>query len=111
MSDERQPIPQALAQAFHDALANYHDWRPGEPEPTVSFEQRAYSISFLCGLVTKYSGSMPAALASLLAKEIHLEIEHFDLKADSSYEIGARCLLALIKHRREEYELRARHRN
>jgi hypothetical protein len=103
MVDERAVLPPDLVDGFEQALANYHDWRPGEPEPTVSFNQHAVAISMVCQLVMNFRGSMPAGLVQLLAKERHAGVDAFNLKANDTYENGARCLLLLINYRANEY--------
>jgi hypothetical protein len=103
MPDERQPIPLDVAAAFEDAMANYYGWRPGEAEPTVNLNGNEVTISGACHAAMSYGGSMPVVLASLLAEKIHAGSKRFDFKADDTYENGARCLLALINYRKEEY--------
>jgi|ERR1700735_3729762 hypothetical protein len=103
MVDERKPLPPDLVEAFEQAWAEYHGWRPGDPEPAVSFHQRPVEISMVCRFVRNFSGSMPAGLVQLLAREQHAGVEAFNLEATDTYENGAWCLLALIDYRRDEY--------
>jgi hypothetical protein len=103
MVDERKPLPPDLVEAFEQALAEYYGWQPGDPEPTVSYHQRPVEISTVCRFVRNFSGLMSASLTQLLAKERHAGVEAFNLAATDTYENGARCLLALIDYRRDEY--------
>lgn len=54
MVDERALLPPDLVDGFEQPLANYHDWRLGEPEPMVSFNQHAVAISMVCQLVMTF---------------------------------------------------------
>jgi hypothetical protein len=94
--------PPNLRNAFHDALAQYHDWRPGEHEPEVSLDRRAVKISDICNLVMIHDDPMPPRLAYLLGKETHADIDPPDWKEKSSYGIGARHLLKLINYRKDK---------
>jgi len=97
-----EPMPPNLRNAFHDALAQYHDWRPGEDEPEVSLDRRAVKISDICNLVMIHDDPMPPRLVYLLGKETHADIDPPDWKEKSSYGIGARHLLKLINYRKDK---------
>jgi len=46
-------LPSELQRAFESAIAKYNRWRSGE-EPTVSYQTKDCSISFICNLMTFY---------------------------------------------------------
>jgi hypothetical protein len=51
---EHQPISPDLRAAFDDALADYHAWRPGEGESSISLDGTSYTISSVCDFVKNY---------------------------------------------------------
>jgi hypothetical protein len=103
MSDvAHHPLPTVLRGAFEQALAKYRAWRPGAAEPTVSVDRQELRISELCDWTARYSGMMPAAFASLLAREAHAGVDPY-LNPDNSYANGARWLRQLILYRGEEF--------
>jgi hypothetical protein len=100
MVDETpNPIPRELRDAFNAAIAAYLIWCRGDPEPEVGLDQKPYPISAICGLVTKFSDSMPEELWHVLTSAPG----SFGEITDRSYGSAASYLYRNIAERKKQF--------
>jgi hypothetical protein len=106
MVDHLEQMPVDLSEAFGQAVNTLIAWKDGE-EPAVNVHGRPTPISAIASLVETYKGTMPAKLYWPLVRHANRSperrIEAFKLAEDSSYEIGARCLLQWIRNNESKF--------
>ena len=56
---ESTPIPPKLADAFFDAVRAYIRWAFAAPQPTITIDQDAVSISSVCERVSIFADPIP----------------------------------------------------
>jgi hypothetical protein len=103
MSEEKEPIPREWIDAFNSAVAAFDNWRrDGGPEPTVSANGRPTSLDLVAGVVAHFAGKMPDAEYQILQSHADRIFHGTGLPEDNSYASGARCLLKMVLHKRQE---------
>lgn len=103
MADELpEPISRELRDAFWGAIGAHSNWRPGQPEPEIIYQQRPISISLVCSLVGQYEDPLPTNLWDLLTS---LAPRSEEPPAGQSFASGARFLEKQISDKRRRFNL------
>jgi hypothetical protein len=99
-SPDRAPISSELRKAFWGAIGLYGDWGRGQPEPTVSLNQKQVTISAVCDIVECFDDEMPEFIWLPLVCSLG---SFGEMPADRTYRSGARHLAKLISWRKEHF--------
>jgi hypothetical protein len=102
-------IPSALSEAFKQAIVVCYDWSGDDRQPPAvgvawdpSAEPDPQHAEALCGLVSSFKDVMPGPVVDSL---LRLPYNIGDsVGVDRTYANGARCLINLIKLKREMYD-------
>jgi hypothetical protein len=97
-----EPIPNDLRDAFWGAIGAYSNWRVGQSEPEISYQQRPVLISLVCDLVEQYEDQLPAKFWDLLTS---LAPRSEEPPAGHSFASGARFLQKQIGDKRRRFNL------
>jgi hypothetical protein len=97
------PITPKMAEAFANAVLDYHNWHPSQPEPEVRIGGTFFPISAVCDFVDKFIDRLPPHVLSKLYEETRLDIDMVELKKDETYRGGAKHLRWLINSRKDVY--------
>ena len=101
---ESTPIPPKLADAFFDAVRAYIRWAFAAPQPTITIDQDAVSISSVCERVSIFADPIPdEAFNALYFVASTQKPLREKLGTDRTYATGALCLLKLIEDRQIEW--------
>lgn len=95
-------VPNDLRHAFWGAIGAFSNWRPGQPEPEVSYQQRPTSISIICSLIEQYEEQMPGDLWRLLISQTRRSAEP---PLDQSFSSGGKFLQEEIADKRRRFNL------
>jgi hypothetical protein len=108
MTEQKEQIPQDLADAFHQVVWRYADWQPPNPEIEVKLRRQYHSMSVVCSLVVSFDDPLPEDVFDQLYGYLHAQ--HRELKErlgkGSTYSAGSYCLFRLIDERKAEYAMR-----
>jgi hypothetical protein len=70
--------PMPARQAFTDGVELFSTWTPGEPEPTVAYEDSEITLTAACKLVTACQSSLPkSAVDTLKYCDVELQTRTF----------------------------------
>ena len=108
MTEQEEPIPRSLADAFRDAIARYADWSPPNPEIELRIGNVSHSMSAVCGFVDKFDDDLPADVFSQLRSYMLIQYRALGerLGEKRTYSVGSYCLLRLIEGRKAAYAMR-----
>jgi hypothetical protein len=106
MSEQPNPIPADLSEAFHEATWLYDDWSPALPELEASVGRKSFSMSAICSFLDTFTDRLPNRILDRLF--LYMHAQHRELKErlgkSPTYSTGAYCLLKLIEDRKAEYQ-------
>jgi hypothetical protein len=108
MTEQEEPIPQNLADAFREAVARYADWSPPNPEIELRIGNVSHSMSAVCGFADKFYDNLPDDVFSQLRSYMLIRYRALGerLGEKRSYNVGSYCLLRLIEGRKAAYAMR-----
>jgi hypothetical protein len=108
MTEQEEPIPQNLADAFREAVARYADWSPPNPEIELRIGNVSHSMSAVCGFADKFDDDLPDDVFSQLRSYLLIRYRALGerLGEKRSYSVGGYCLLRLIEGRKAAYAMR-----
>ena len=105
-----KPIRLDLRDAFEDAVANFSEWRRGEPEPPINLDRKTFTVDEICDFVTKFTDTIPEKVyyaICMLAQELKDGVERlppdFGAPKDHTYASAGRCLCQMYSARKEYY--------
>jgi hypothetical protein len=104
VTEEAEPIPNELGQAFHEILWNFNAWKPPLPEIEVNINGTYQPMSAVCDLVSNYGDALPVEVHERLLST--LRAEEFG-QAPSNEQPMLLCEIAhLIRGDRERLNIR-----
>jgi hypothetical protein len=104
VSEQADPIPIDLRQAFHEILWHFKAWRPPLPEIEVSIAGRYEPMSAVCGLAGKYTDVLPIEAQEQLLSALRAQEPDRALDTERPVLLGE--IARLMRSERERLNIR-----
>jgi hypothetical protein len=113
MTEQQEPIPQSVADAFREAIARCADWSPPNREIELRIGNVSNSMSAVCGFADKFDDDLPDDVFGQLRSYMLIRYRALGerLGEKRTYSVGSYCLLRLIEGCKAAYAMRMCMRN